>query len=421
MACHVKILNLPQNRTGVSEVQSKLDTLRTDGELHKNQISDHFRTLHEDLNRREEILLTNIDEIIQTTSVNVTTQMENLNRYRKAKQDAEKIFEDNQMVEILRETIDKIQSQIDELLEEPVEVPEIELKWNMNEAQECVANFCEILQLNHPYSYCRATLWSSVKEGTDQENIKSPFGIAIDPETNFIFVADCNNNRIQVFTEDGDYNKTINITTVHPRSLLIHGPTCYVTCDNWVLKLNKANGVVLSSLKVNHEIRGLDLYQDHLYVCELEDYYIYVLDLNLVIVKKIKLTSEHLIEDKYGLYHAYQLDIKIVDDLFYVLFANCEYPLQSFSLSGALKETIIHQDQVQESYFFCVDKNTNFLLTDRQSHQIHVFSRSGKLLGNVSQKGTLRGQLKKPTGIALNRQNCIIVCDQKVDNILQCF
>ena len=416
-----KILNLPQSRTDVSGVQSKLDMLRADGELRKDDISNHFRTLHEDLNRREEILLANIDEIIQTTSVSVTTQIENLERYRKAKKDAEKIFEDNQMVEILRETIDKIQSQIDELLEEPVEVPEIELKWSMNQAQECVANFCEILQLKHPYSYRRATLWSSVKEGTDQDNVKSPFGVAIDPETDFIYVADCNNNRIQVFTEDGDYDKTINITAIHPRSLLIHGPICYVTCDNWILKLQKANGVVLSSQKVNHEIRGLDLYQDNLYVCELEDYYIYVFNFDLVKVKRIKLTSEHLVEDKYGLYHAYQFDIKFVDDLFYVLFANCEYPLQSFSMSGALKETIIHQDHVLESYFFCVDKKNNFLLTDRQSHQIHVFSQCGELIGNVSQKGTLRGQLKKPMGIALNKHNRIIVCDQKVDNILQCF
>ena len=158
-----------------------------------------------------------------------------------------------------------------------------------------------------------------------------------------------------------------------------------------------------------------------MYVCELEDYYVIVFDPALVIQKKIKLTSEYLIEDKYGLYHAYQFDVKIVDDVLYVLFANCSFPLQSFSMTGALVKAIIRDDLIYESYFFCIDKKSNFLLTDRTSHQIRVFSQEGLLLGNVSQKGMLRGQLRKPMGIALDKNNRIIVCDQKTDNIIQCF
>ncbi|KAI6656851.1 Serine/threonine-protein kinase PknD [Oopsacas minuta] len=401
MACNIeKISNLPESELDLGDVQTKLDMLQADGELRKIEITDHFRTLHEDLNRREELLLASIDEIVQTTSVNVTAQKENLERYRKAKHDAEKIFENNQLVEILKETIDKIQLQIDELLGEQVELPEIELKWNINQAQECVANFCEILQLKHPYSYRRTTVWSSGKEGIEQDKLKSPFGITIDPDTELIYVADCNNNRVQVFTQDGDYMKSINVTANHPRSLVTHGTHCYVTCDNWILKLETTKSNVLSSQKVNHDIRGLDFYKGRLYVCELEDYYIYVFDTELVTLEKIKLTSEHLIEDKYGLYHAYQFDVKIVDNVLYILFANCSYPLQCFSMT---------------------DEKNNFLLTDRTSHQIKVFSREGLLLGKISQKGLLRGQLKKPMGIALDKNNRIIVCDQKVDNILQCF
>ena len=178
MACNIdKISNLPQDELALDlgGVQIKLGMLQADSELRKIEITDHFRTLHEDLNRREQLLLASIDEIVRSTSVNVTAQKENLERYRKAKHDAEKIFENNQLVEILKETIDKIQTQIDELLAEQVEVPEIELKWNVNQAQECVANFCGILQLVHPYSYRRNTLWSIGMEGAEQDKLKSPF------------------------------------------------------------------------------------------------------------------------------------------------------------------------------------------------------------------------------------------------------
>ena len=422
MACVTdKISNLPQNDMDLGEIESKLEMLRTDGELRKQEIINHFRTLHEDLNKREQSLLESIDEIVLSTSTKVLSQKENLERFKKAKQDAKNIFESNQLIDILQETIDKIQSQIDNILTDQVEVPEIELKWNSNQAQEFIDNFCEILQLKHPYNYRRTSVWSSGKEGVGQDELKSPFGLTIDPETDLIYVADCTNNRIQVFSDEGVYINTINLTAPHPRSLVIHGPYCYITCDLWILKLQKSNGAVVSSQKVKNEIRGLNLYKEELFVCELEDYYVYVFSLDLVTVKKIRLKSEFLIEDKHGLYHAYQFDIKIVDNIIYILFANSSFPLQSFTMTGALVKSIICEEHIQESYFFCIDKNQNFLLTDRTSHQIKIFSPEGLFLGNVGQKGVLRGQLKKPMGIALNRANRIVVCDLKVENLLQCF
>ena len=52
--------------------------------------------------------------------------------------------------------------------------------------------------------------------------------------------------------------RSVQVTATHPRSLVFHGTHCYVTCDNSILKLDKTNGAVLSSKKVNNEIRGLD-------------------------------------------------------------------------------------------------------------------------------------------------------------------
>ena len=424
MACaNDKISNLPQNHVDMDleQMEYQVEMLRTDGEQRKMEITDHFRTLHEDLNKRQNSLLAEIDEIVQSTSAKVASQKENLLRFRKAKQDAESIFENNQLIDILKETIDKIQSEIDSILSDPVVVPELELKWNVNQAQECVTRFCEILQLKHPYNYRRTCKWASGREGVENENIKSPFGLAIDPETDMIYVADCLNNRIQIFGYEGEYIRLIPLDAQHPRSLIIHGVHCYVTCDLWVLKLLKANGTLVSSQKLKNEIRGLDLYKEELFVCELEDYFVYVFGLDLALLKKVRLKSEFLIEDKHGLYHAYQFDIKIIDDIMYILFANASYPLQSFSMNGALIKPIISEDRIQESYFFCVDSKRNFLLTDRTSHQIKIFNREGVCLGNVGQKGLQKGQLRKPMGIAVNRANRIIVCDLKADNLLQCF
>ena len=424
MACFSdKISNLPQNQNNVDlgEMESKLEMLQSDGKLRKLEITNHFRTLHDDLNKREQCLLAEIDEIVQSTSVKVLSQKENLERFTKAKQDAKNIFESNELIDILKETIDKIQSQIDSILTDQVVVPEIELKWEINQAQECVANFCEILLLKHPYNYRRTCIWASGKEGVEHGDLKSPFGLTIDPQTDLIYVADCYNDRIQVFSHEGEYTRTINLITPHPRYLVIHGPHCYITCDLWILKVLKSNGTLVSTLKVKNEVRGLGLYKGQLFVCEMEDYNVHVFGLDLVLVKKIKLKSEFLIEDKHGLYHAYQFDINIIDNIMYILFANSSFPLQSFSMNGALIQSIICEDLIQESYFFCIDKDKNFLLTDRTSHKIKIFSQEGLSLGKVGQKGVLKGQLKKPMGLALNKANRIIVCDLKVDNVLQCF
>lgn len=416
-----KISNLSSN-TDFVEIQTKLVFLENDCELRKNEVSDHFRTLHEDLNRREAELLAEIDEIVRSTSAKVMRQKENLERYLKAKQDAEEIFENNQLIEILKDTIVQLQAQIDEILSDEVEVPEIELKWNLNQAQECVAYVCEISQRKHPYTYRRSTQWSLGQEGAEPGQLKSPWGLAIDPESENVYIADCVNNRVQIFDREGVYVRHINLPEPHPRYVVINGPDCYISCDNSVFRLKKENCEVICSLKVNTDIRGLDKYNDKLYVCEMDDYYVYVFTSDhLRMHEKIRLHSQHLVEDKHGLHHAYLFDIKIADDTMFILFANSNYPLQSFTLQGKLVSTISNDVFIDECFFFCIDKNRNFILTDRAVNVIKVISHDGEFLGTVGQKGTLRAQLKKPMGIALNQANRIIVCDQKVDNILQCF
>ena len=50
---------------------------------------------------------------------------------------------------------------------------------------------------------------------------------------------------------------------------------------------------------------------------------------------------------------------------------------------------------------FCLDTNNNFVIADRGTHSIRVFSPAGNLLHTIGREGHQQGMFYEPSGIAI--------------------
>ena len=71
------------------------------------------------------------------------------------------------------------------------------------------------------------------KRGSAPGELKCPAGLAIDETTHQIFVANCDNNRVEVFSETGEYLYQVGVGQLQsPHGIAIHGDNVYVSCYN---------------------------------------------------------------------------------------------------------------------------------------------------------------------------------------------
>ena len=80
-------------------------------------------------------------------------------------------------------------------------------------------------------------------------------------------------------------------------------------------------------------------------------------------------------------------------------------------------------DGMQVSYacFFCLDAEQNLLISDREAHDVKIFSKYGTYLHTVGQEGHERGMLYLPMGIALTKDLNLVIVSHNDDFGLQIF
>ena len=113
-------------------------------------------------------------------------------------------------------------------------------------------------------------------------------------------------------------------------------------------------------------------------------------------------------------------DLKIATSLFVVLFRNCNYPIQTFSRDGNLKQVITSQDQLSNALYLCVDRHLNIIVSDWGADNLKVFSIEGHLLTTIGQEGEGPGKFCGPRCIDVDKEGRIVV-DRKQSHMLQFF
>ena len=188
--------------------------------------------------------------------------------------------------------------------------------------------------------------------------------IAVSEKTGTIAIADCENNRIQLFSSDGNYLREIKMKTA-----------CF-TVD-----FTKSGDIIAVVLEEDNKI---SLFTES--------------------GQFIKYINDEHIEIPFHLSVGFDDRIIACDwetNEIRVISPDGMQLLQSFRVSDREKSlycTVYHQDR--------------FFVSDYHANCIKVFSEEGEFLYNIGSEGPGDGELNCPAGLAIDKFNNLIVCDE---------
>ena len=247
-----------------------------------------------------------------------------------------------------------------------------------------------------------------------------PRSIAVDSDTNNIYICDGSNNRVQVYNESLEFLFTFSDWMKVPIGICIYLHKVYVTqYETNSITVYSTEGRYLESVgrRGNKELefqfpRGVAVsnVNDIIYICEVNNHRIQCL--------KLDLTFNSFIPNIIN-----PFDIKLTPQNIVILIFGSPC-IQFYDYSHQLIRELITQgegNQVIRPYYFCLDRYFNILLTDLSADCVMIFSNRGELLHKFGKRGEGRGDLISPAGIATDGEGRIIVVSRNPKRCIQIF
>ena len=265
---------------------------------------------------------------------------------------------------------------------------------------------------------------SVVESGPSRGELKWPRGVTLHEDTGHIYVADMFNQRIQLFSNVGDYlGEFGNEHLQRPCGVLMHKDSIYVT-DKKVhavfqftlpdFKMIKRVGEGGSGNEEFNSPQQLAISPEELlYIPDCGNNRVQVLDSTLAF--QIPLRHHSVTQP---------VDVKFSKNQILVLSCWDKLCIHVFALSGEkLRSMITRGDrmQVKRPYFFCLDAGYNIVISDSSADAIKVFSLEGDLLHTVGEQGHQPGMLSSPSGIAILNQTKLVCASENCNYGLQIF
>ena len=398
------------------ETARELERIRGEVAIAKEELRVRFEYYFQVLRGKHLELVAQLDEVVRVAETQVEGRQLKLNQLIVAKAEVSHALQHNELNEIqinvsreLDEKIRGLEATVDRILS-------VWLEWHDGWLEGGMDGLCRLCE-GVSYVNRHNPVWSGVNRGKGQMEIYIPLGLSIDRDNGDIFVCDCLAHRIQVFSKEGNYSRTIEPQGMTlPYSITVSLHHLFVSCDlpNNIYKLDKVSGDILCCVKTGYVMYGLSVDTDTLFVgmCVTNSIsHLSVEDLRSV--DMTPLNSPHITED------TRLRDLKLAPSLFIVLFHECPYSVQSFSRDGNLMHSIVSQEQLIEASYFCLDRHMNIIVSDYAAHNVKVFSREGQLVAIIGHKGTGPGEFQFPQGVDVNKEGLVVVADRKQFPILQ--
>eukprot|EP00800_Vazella_pourtalesii_P023707 TRINITY_DN974_c0_g1_i19.p1 TRINITY_DN974_c0_g1~~TRINITY_DN974_c0_g1_i19.p1 ORF type:complete len:282 (+),score=-12.72 TRINITY_DN974_c0_g1_i19:30-848(+) len=236
--------------------------------------------------------------------------------------------------------------------------------------------------------------------GLTSKEFYRPRGICIDPSSELLYVIDTLSGNVHVCSLNGDYIQQFGDDCLHNAdSITIMGRFAYITNYNpsRIFKFRLMDYLLISHTEDVIHPFGISSIDDEIFVCETDSNRISVFD--TMLSKKRQLDKVRL---------SWCWSIEVLRDILYALevFQNCIVRIDKDS-GALLDRVIINKDglSLSHAYYFCMDHNSNFFITDYSNH-IKILNSSGELLK------TIRTEIFDsflPRGIAVDKNNLIVV------------
>ena len=236
--------------------------------------------------------------------------------------------------------------------------------------------------------------------GPSSKEFYRPRGICIDPYTELLYIVDTLSGNVHICSLNGDYIQQFGEDSLNNAdSITIMGKFAYVTNSN-PSRISKFCLMDYSLISQTEDVVhpfGISSIDGELFVCETDCNRISVFD--TMLLKKRQLDKVRL---------SWCWSIQVLGNILYALevFQNCIVRIDKYS-GALLDRVIINKDgfSFSHAYYFCMDQNSNFFITD-YSNQIKILNSSGELL-NIIRTDNFDSFL--PRGIAVDKNNLIAV------------
>ena len=411
----------PVSLFGVNnKLQSKVNSFREMIERKKLEVRRVSKEMRSLIEKKEEAIIRKLDAIwkeVNKKMENTTTEtqkeievietkvkeLETL--LKKLNQKSEPKIEIFQSIEAARREMD-------------IDIPNVKLTWRVDELKDCINRMCrcdqKILVYNEDTRY--QLKWSKCKGGNGDNELYFPCGIATNPMNENISVADRLNHRVQIFSRDGEWIRSVKDEEMqHPLNILFHNQSIYVQCNERILKMNGSTGKKENSKSYDFPLSGICTDNIHIYVGQRNGMNLIALTLDLIEESRISLKIEFCQQD------TEIRDISLSQELFYILLFNTEFPIQAFSREGILTRCVVKKDSINRAFRFCLDQQRNILVADCGDSKVKIFSNDGKLLTQFGEKGSEKGQFSALVGISFTELGDIVTGQSDYHHSLEAF
>ena len=273
------------------------------------------------------------------------------------------------------------------------------------------------------YTTCHTPVVATGERGISPGELRIPQGIAIHEETHQVFVANCINRRVEIFSETGEFISQLGVGQLfNPLGIAIHGDSLYVSCeDHTVSQFSLIEMCHVRRIGGKGSNNGQFKYPQQLttdligrvFISDSFNDRICIHDPDLNHLRNITHSSM-----------SGPSDVKVSRDCLCVLCPDNNPCMLVLTLEGDMLHSLITCGEgmdVLGPYFFCLDPLNNFVLSDRKSHSIRVFSPEGNLLHTIGREGHQPGMFYLPEGVAITPNGRLVCVLQNMDYSLQIF
>ena len=302
-----------------------------------------------------------------------------------------------------------------------------ELKCDTRDLERNIYGFGEIVEVpvNVPrYTTCHTSVVATGKKGSAPGELAAPYGVAIHEETHQIFVANCALDRVEIFSETGEFISQLGVGQLSsPRGIAIHGDSLYVsgeydhTVSQFSLiemcRVRRIGGEGSSDGQFNEPRQLTTDPIGRVFIADTDNDRICIHDPDLNHLHNITHESMSL-----------PYDVKVSHDFLYVLCPNNSPCMLVLTLEGDMIHSLITCGEgmdVLRPLFFYLDPLSNFVLIDLESHSIRVFSPEDNLLHTMGREGHQQGMFDKPTGVAITSNGRLVCVSENRNYGLQIF
>ncbi|KAI6654125.1 hypothetical protein LOD99_2970 [Oopsacas minuta] len=400
-----------------NKLQDRMNILREVIDSKKSlvrKVSDEMKQLIEE---KAQLIIGELEAVWDETNQRLNKRKDEVNKkieaINKQKTEMEKLFKD--LSPTLPGFIDQIPEAIETVKREMnIDIPFLKLNWKVDELRESIHSlcYCEQKFVNFEEHIPIPLKWSCGDEGKLDNQLDCPCGIAIDSMNDRVYVTDYRANRVQVFSGNGDWIKSIkDKRMINLENILILYNSVFVQCHRIIVKFNRSTLKIESSKFSDYSLSGICTDNTNVFVGEYSKMTLLVLTLELKEEKEIPLNTQFKQQD------TEINNISLARHEFYILLNKTEYPIQAFSKQGMMTRWIIHKDMLGCSSYFCLDQQLNIIVFDPDSCKVKIFSNEGNI---ITQFG--REEFISVAGIAVDDLCSIVTVDSvKGHNKLQAF